>query len=89
MLLASGALSRWGFGLLGAGTLGGIAGRQVHILDDCQINRFWPCANPEVDPAGVGSTPHQARIAIGSGGPSPSPARSTRRRRRRTAAAVR
>ncbi|MEK0100704.1 rod shape-determining protein RodA [Streptomyces sp. A475] len=68
VLLASGASTRWVFGLLGAGVLGAISVWRLHILDDYQIARFAAFANPALDPAGVGYTTNQARIAIGSGG---------------------
>ncbi len=68
VLLASGATTRWVFGLIAAGAAGAVAVWQLHILDEYQINRFAAFANPALDPAGVGYNTNQARIAIGSGG---------------------
>jgi rod shape determining protein RodA len=68
VLLASGASSRWIFGLLGAGVLGAVTVWQLHLLDQYQIDRFAAFADPSLDPSGVGYNTNQARIAIGSGG---------------------
>jgi len=68
VLLASGASSRWVFGLIGAGIAGSLLIWQLGILDKYQIDRFAAFANPALDPSGVGYNTSQARIAIGSGG---------------------
>ncbi|WP_433889328.1 rod shape-determining protein RodA [Streptomyces sp. CA-111067] len=68
VLLASGAASRWVFGLIATGIVGAILVWQLGILDKYQIDRFAAFANPALDPAGVGYNTSQARIAIGSGG---------------------
>jgi rod shape determining protein RodA len=68
VLLASGASSRWVFGLIAAGIAGSLLVWQLGILDKYQIDRFAAFANPALDPSGVGYNTSQARIAIGSGG---------------------
>ena len=68
VLLASGASSRWVFGLIAAGVAGALLVWQLGILDKYQIDRFAAFANPALDPSGVGYNTSQARIAIGSGG---------------------
>jgi rod shape determining protein RodA len=68
VLLASGASSRWVFGLIAAGIAGSLAVWKLGILDKYQIDRFAAFANPALDPSGVGYNTSQARIAIGSGG---------------------
>jgi rod shape determining protein RodA len=68
VLLASGASSRWVFGLIATGIVGSLLVWQLGILDKYQIDRFAAFANPALDPSGVGYNTSQARIAIGSGG---------------------
>jgi rod shape determining protein RodA len=68
VLLASGASSRWVFGLITTGIVGAVLVWQLGILDKYQIDRFAAFANPALDPSGVGYNTSQARIAIGSGG---------------------
>jgi rod shape determining protein RodA len=68
VLLASGASSRWVFGLITTGIVGSVLVWRLGVLSKYQIDRFAAFANPALDPAGVGYNTSQARIAIGSGG---------------------
>ena len=65
----SGVSAKWVLGMLGVAVLVTLLIVHLHLLKQYQIDRLTNFTNPTKDTQGFGYNTHQARIAIGSGGP--------------------
>ena len=69
IIAMSGVSSKWVLGLLLAAFAVALVIVHLHLLKQYQIDRLTNFTNPTKDTQGFGYNTHQARIAIGSGGP--------------------